>query len=301
MKKSLILFLGFLLSGYLEAQDQTQVFSEVVSVNNKEKTLMITHDNSNPWTTDDRVCVTQDEKDIACGVVISLDSELAKVKLSSQIEEIAKATAQDSSGEYLQLTFDYPTPKKGDSVRLVDKNPAAEIRQLSSELKTADEFGGEKISSKIYDHLAVTPAFAPKSIVLGGINFLFPTLEYQQTTTEHSSVGVSPIFMNYPVGDGTIKGTGCFVNFHHYSQGHFSGYWLKAGLGLYGLTYKYQGSEDANVVPAIAASFGKRIFTNEHLNFGFAAGGQYLFASTKVGLSFSRFIPSLILDVGFAF
>jgi hypothetical protein len=301
MKKSLILLLSFLLSGNLNAQDHMQVFSEVVSVNNKEKTLMITHDNSNPWTLDDRVCVIQEDKDIACGIVVSVDSELATVKLLSQTEEIAQATAQDSSGEYIQLTFDYPNPKKGDSVRLVDKNPASAIRQLSSELKKGNEFGGEKISSNIYDHLAVTPAFVPESILLGGINFIFPTVEYQQTTTEHSSVGVSPIFMNYPVSDGTIKGTGCFVNFHHYSQGHFSGYWLKTGLGLYGLSYKYKGKEDDNVVPAITASFGKRIFKNEHLNFGFAAGGQYLFASTKVGMSFSRFIPSLILDIGFAF
>jgi len=301
MSKILILFLGFLLSGYLQAHEQSQIFSEVVSVNNKEKTVTITHDNFNPWTLDDQVCVTQDNKDIACGVVVSTDPELATVKISSQTEEIAKAVAEDNSGEYLQLTFDYPNPKKGDSVRLVNKNPSLEIRQLSSELKTSTEFGGEKISSKIYDHLAVPPAFVPESILLGGINFIFPTVEYQQTMTERSSIGVSPIFMNYPVSEGKIKGTGCFVNYHHYSQGHFSGYWFKAGLGLYGLNFKSQSSEDNKVVPAITSSFGKRFFKNEHLNFGFAAGAQYLFASTKVGMSFSRFIPSLILDVGFAF
>jgi len=72
-------------------------------------------------------------------------------------------------------------------------------------------------------------------------------------------------------------------------------------LGIYGLTYQFNGKEDGNVVPAVSAMLGRRLFKNNHLNFGFGAGAQYIFASTQTGMSFSGFVPSLVVDVGFAF
>ncbi|NBX68975.1 MAG: hypothetical protein EBR01_08440 [Proteobacteria bacterium] len=285
----------------LYSQEATTIFSEVISVDSKEKLIQVTYDNSNPWSIDDSVCVTRNHKDIACGVVIKTHEESAIVQILTNAEEISKDQKSDNGGDYIQLTFDYPTPQKGDSVRLVDKSPSVGIRNLASELKGNKEFGGESINSKIYDHLLAPPAFVPASNLTAGVNLIFPTLEYQQSFTKRSAIGVMPIFMNYSVSDGKLKGTGCFLNYHFYSEGDLNGYWAKAGLGLYGLNYSYRNSEDSGVAPAVAASVGRRIFQSPNLNFGFAAGAQYIFANTSTGLSFSGLVPSLILDVGFAF
>jgi len=301
MKKGLTLLLLFLGGFEVKAQTPSHIYSEVISVNTKNKTLKITHDNSAFWSVDDSICVTQENKDIACGVVIAVDEELATVQLLEQTEEVKSETADDSESTYLQLTFNYPRPQKGDSVRLVEKSPSLGIREIASALKNNQEFGGSKINNKVYERLKLTGPFMPESNITGGFNLLFPTLEYQQTFSDHSAIGVMPIFMNYSVSDGALKGTGCFVNYHYYSEGPLIGYWGKVGLGIYGLTYQFNGKEDGNVVPAVSAMLGRRLFKNNHLNFGFGAGAQYIFASTQTGMSFSGFVPSLVVDVGFAF
>lgn len=285
----------------LFSQEAASIFSEVVSVDLHEKTLQITYDNSNPWTIDDSVCITRDRRDIACGIVTKTNEELATVQLLTTSEEVSQDQKSDKGGDYIQLTFEFPIPKKGDAVRLVDKSPSLGLRNLASELKTNREFGGEPIRSKIYDHLTAPPPFAPSSNMTAGVNLIFPTLEYQQTFNARSAVGVMPIFMNYSVSEGKLKGTGCFVNYHFYSEGNLRGYWAKAGLGIYGLNYAYKNSEDSGIAPAIAGSVGRRIFQNQNVNFGFAAGAQYIFARTNTGLSFSGLVPSLIIDLGFAF
>ncbi len=301
MKKGILIVAALLWATDLKAEEPAQTFSEVVSVNLKEKVIRVTHDNSSRWTLDDSVCITRDKKDIACGIVIATDNELATVQILSQSENVSTDNASDSAGDYVQLTFEFPNPQKGDSVRLIDKSPSIGIREIASELKAEKEFGGKQIITNVYDHLTLQPPFMPESNLSGGVNLIFPTLEYQQTISDYSAIGVMPIFMNYSVGDGAVKGTGCFVNYHHYSDGNLNGYWVKAGLGLYGLSYSYQSAEDSGIAPAISASFGKRIFKNENLNFGFGAGAQYIFAKTNTGLSFGGFIPSIIVDVGFAF
>lgn len=302
MRRGVILFLILVVNFRIEGKRTPEIFSEVISTDLKKKEFTITHDNSAPWELNDRVCITRNKKDIACGIVISADKELATVRISSQLEDISEDKTSDPSGEYIQLTFDFPVPEKGDFVRLVDKNPKSTIRQLTSALKSDNEFGGEKnTTSKVYDHLTVYEPLEPESLITGGVNLFFPTLEYQQGFSKHSSVGIMPIFMNYSVADGSIKGTGLFFNYNYYSEESFSGYWLKAGLGLYGLTYSYNGNEDSHVTPALALSVGRRIFKNKTLNFGFGAGGQYVFPNTNTGLAFGGFIPSIILDVGFSF
>jgi hypothetical protein len=283
------------------ADKAPEVFSEVISVDAKKREVKITHDNNTPWNVDDIVCITREQKDIGCGTVIDSNGDLATVQMTSQSEEVLKQEMADSSGEYLQLSFDYPLPEKGDSVRLVEKNSTSEIRKLASELKSKKEFGGEPLPTNIYDHLKVEPPFQSMSNLTAGFTLLFPTLEYQQTVTSHSALGLMPTFMNYSVNDGVVKGTGLFLNYHFYSDGPLYGYWAKVGAGIYGLSYSYKSNEEKNVVPALSFTVGKRLFKTECLNFGFGAGGQYLFSKTQTGLSFAGFIPSLVVDMGFAF
>lgn len=302
MRRGVLLFLILLLNFQIEGKRAPELFSEVVSTNLKKKEFTITHDNSAPWELNDRVCVNRKKKDIACGIVISADKEIATVRITSELEDLTQDSLADSAGEYIQLTFDFPVPEKGDFVRLVDKNPKSKIRQLASALVSNNSFGGEKKeTSKVYDHLTVYEPPEAESLITGGLNLFFPTLEYQQSFSKHSSVGIMPIFMNYSVADGSIKGTGLFFNYNYYTEESFSGYWLKTGLGIYGLNYSYNGNEDSHVTPAIALSVGRRIFKNKSLNFGFGAGGQYVFSNTNTGLAFNGFIPSIILDVGFSF
>ncbi|MSP18603.1 MAG: hypothetical protein EXR74_03415 [Bdellovibrionales bacterium] len=307
MKRGLVLFLGFLLTTNIKAQEPAKFFSEVRSSDSNEKTLKITHDNSAPWKLEDSICVTRDKKDIACGIVIATDTQLATVQISFEAEEMLRDEISNETGDHLQLTFNFPFPEKGDAVRLVDRNPKLNIRQLASELRVIDSFketgatSSNTATSTPYNHLKTTKSFLPTSNLTVGFNLIFPTLEYQQSFSDHSAVGVMPLFMNYSVGEGSLKGTGCFFNYHYYTEDPFNGYWGKTGLGIYGLTASYNGIEDSNIAPAIGASFGRRFFKNKNLNFGFAVGGQYLFASTNTGLPFSGFIPSLIVDIGFAF
>ncbi len=307
MKRGLVLFLGFLLTTNLKAQEPPEFFSEVRSSDSKEKTLTITHDNSAPWGIEDSICVTRDKKDIACGIVTATDTQLATVQIFFEAEELSRDEISNETGDHLQLTFNFPFPEKGDAVRLVDRNPKLNIRQLASELRVIDSFKetagtiSNAGTSTPYNQLITTKPFLPTSNLTVGFNLIFPTLEYQQSFSDHSAVGVMPLFMNYSVGEGSLKGTGCFFNYHYYTEDPFNGYWGKAGLGIYGLTASYNGTEDSNVAPAIGASFGRRFFKNEKLNFGFAVGGQYIFTSTNTGLAFNGFIPSLIVDIGFAF
>jgi len=301
MRNGILIITALISITHLYSKDPSKLFSEVVNVSLKEKTIQISHDNLNPWVVDDSVCVTRNQKDIACGIVTQTTEELATVQILKRSENVSKDHETDQAGDYVQLTFDYPTPQKGDSIRLVDKSPSVGIRTLASELKNGKEFGGAPIDARIYDHLFGHPEFVPDSNLTVGINLIFPTIEYQQTISSRSAIGVMPIFMNYSVSDGAVKGTGCFLNYHYYSEGHLNGYWTKLGVGLYGLNYSYQKAEDSGVAPAISASLGKRFFKNENLNFGFAAGAQYIFSSTTTGLAFNGFIPSLIVDIGFAF
>lgn len=301
MKKGFLIIFLLSLGFKIWAQEPKQFYSEVISVDNKNRTLKITHDNKQPWTVDDSVCITKDGKDVACGIVTQTDQELATVLLTSQTEEVNQETASDAEGNYVQLTFSFPLPEKGNSVRLVDKSPSFGIREISSQLKSNHEFGGEKLNNKVYDYIKANGPFNPEGNITAGFNLLFPTVEYQQTISEHSAIGVMPIFMSYSVSDGSVKGTGCFINYHYYSEGTLLGYWGRFGLGVYGLNYKYGRKEDSNVTPAVSAIFGKRLFKNDHLNFGFGAGAQYIYPTTQTGLAFNGFIPSLVVDIGFAF
>lgn len=287
--------------------------SQVTQVHPSLPIVAISQETEMPFEKDDRVCIVQDKMDIACGDVAELQEKGgAVVKLDFQKENVSKKKRNSKVERVVELEFDYPVPKVGDTVRLVAKNSKETIRQLTSDLLASNRFAGEVISESREDELQeairrmeASRPFKPVSVLSLGMTWLYPTLQYQQALSPNWGIGMMALYLNHNVGEkGNMKGPGAFFSYNHYYNGALNGVWWQLAAGSYKVDVDSGTKAGESYQPAIMATLGWRSFWKDSMNFGVGVGGQYLpFGNNaaKTGLTFSGFIPSVAMDVGLAF
>lgn len=111
------------------------------------------------------------------------------------------------------------------------------------------------------------------------------------------------MYVDMPTGTGTITGGGGLVTVNYYAVRAYEGLWAVAGGGYFQLTSSVDGGVQQFGTPAILAAAGWRWYWPSGINFGAAFGGSAMFTlpAHSQDLSFTGFIPVLLLQLGIAF
>lgn len=288
--------------------------SEVLLVHNEKPFVVLSQEKEEPLQVRDRICVVREKVDIACGDITVSDPKFAIAKLDFHHEEIKKYSESKKTERWVELDFQRPTPIRGDKVRVEQRDPKRLIREITSDLVASNTFAGETISKERQDDLDLalkkindSRPFKPVSTLGAGMNYLFPMLHYQQAMSPTWGLGMTALYMNHSVNDGTgfITGPGVFFTYNHYYGGPLNGFWWQLSPGAFRTTVK-QGTQSVDEIyqVAVLGTVGYRYFWKDKVNFGFGAGAMYLpFANNagNIGLAFNGIIPSVTIDAGIAF
>ena len=326
-------FLTLLLSAGFLFVASPLMASHVLLFSSDSDEVTISQKTPKPWRENDKVCIERSQKQIACGTIISSSRKRAVVKVSEEerTDGLEKKTSQDSSSHaYVELVFGKEEIKRGDNIVAA---------QVTSSRETVSQLGEpappkeDATTQEIIDGLAglhrniasVETSLVGKedllteidvkenddrllhheklSNVTAGMNFIFPTFQYQQAVTDSFAPGIMPIYISTPIANGSISGWGGYLTLNQYSLEPFHGTWVQLGLGMVSLTGTVNGVAQSFYTPAIEATVGWRWFWESGLNFGFAVGGQYFVAAkpATLNLDYSGFFPSVTFDIGFAF
>lgn len=303
--------------------------SRVVKYSPVREEIVVTQDKNHKWEVGDQVCVNRSGNEIACGEVAKANKKTAVVKVSKVNEKISRKTVRDSkSANYVEVVFGKETVRKGDGVEKAsenfgrnkddgensggsgnlsnftflpgDRKPSSAMPE-GGLLAGKDDLllGGEAKATSDGRH--VNPGLMNN--VTAGLTYLFPTLQYQRIISDRYALGVMPMYVNTPVGNGNLSGYGGYVTGSYYALEEFRGLFAQIGLGMYSLTGTLGADSGSFSSTAFEATVGWRWFWNNGINFGFGIGAQYLMTKTPENVSwdFSGILPSVALDLGYAF
>lgn len=280
--------------------------------------VLITNDDARKLEDGDKICFYRQAIEIACGLVITTSPFDATVKLAGLGEQInTKKTEKNSDTEsYVELVFEKIEVLKSD--RPVFKGAAEKtsaditnntlleglVELRRSVASTRDNLYGKEdlmieTERRILDYDSNFDHHLMSNIT-AGVNYIFPTVSYQQSLFDNIVLGLTPTLVNTPSGNGTVTGFGMYVSMNHYGIEAFHGDWIQLGAGFMKLS---SGTADWTT-PAIMATAGWRWYWEGGLNFGLGLGMQYMLTSKPPEASnvdFSGLLPALILDLGYAF
>jgi len=243
--------------------------AEVLEIGKNPRQLAITqsHD-TRSFVPRDYLCVWHGDEEIACGVVIEVQT----------------------NGAILRLDYAKETVRKGDRVFFAgSRHPAFTSRAEESVIE------------------AVEPARYKKKYpfdITGGMllsqAYTHPLIHFQGQVATHWAVGLAAQFVsaNSPVA--SAKGQGGMLTVNYYGSRYFRGLWLQGAGGLFFLKPYSDGS--LVTLPSGLATVGARLGIYKRLNFGIGVGAQYI-QSPNGGLNFtySPWQAIGMADLGFQF
>lgn len=240
--------------------------AQVLRVGSSQKILAISHEDFRQFRVRDYVCVTQDGRDVACGTVLKVTPKAAIVKLDSRSQDVAR----------------------GDRVRLAPSGRKPAMALL-------DSVGMDESSGIFHNNLS--------GGISAGINFFFPTVNYQHTVSSEIALGVLPTFFAVSVNDTSVKALGGYLTGNYYGNEYFRGMWIQGGPGLFYFDTVSGEIQESGTAFAFLATAGWRGYWDLGFNIGVAAGFQYI-QEPNIGvveIRSSGFQPLVVLDVGFNF
>jgi hypothetical protein len=297
-RSSYILFLLFTLRA-------VAIAPEVVHVYPNRPWVAVTHDEQTPWERGDQLCLYREgmEGEGACGEILFVNQRVAIAKLTSYQNSHQKKEGSSKSETYVEISFNMYSPELGDTARLTGRDPKRAIEELARNLASQKNFGGESLVKVKKPEWKKPPETPPTSVASLGLNFTSFFMQYQQTITVHSAIGVRGIYLNQNIGEGNAKGIGGFITYDYYSEEDMKGVWVEGALGLYRLRATNGGTGSDFYAPCLNSTIGWRLVWRDHLTFGFGIGVQYLLASNfrQLGMDFTGILPSVIFDFGLHF
>lgn len=218
-----------------------------------------------------------------------------------------RSSASDlTMGSYHCISLDQGFPKCG---TLIDVTPQFAVLQTGSEIiklnfKTTTPTPSGPARGPASVEEAVSKTKSANSLIGLGVDYIFPTLQYQFGLATHFSFSVKTMLMDYEMSpDLRLKGFGGFLTLNYYGDGDFSGAWLELGAGRYSTLLIKPEITSEKVVFAAVGHFGWRWRWENGWSFAFGAGAQYLFdvKTAANGKTSAEVLPSLALDLGFLF
>ncbi len=170
-----------------------------------------------------------------------------------------------------------------------------EKQELTEEEKKRETAAiAEKVETKI-----PVPAHSNLSL---GINYIFPQLHFEYKMSEHFSLGINSLLVNYQTSIGNnLKGYGGLLTLNFYSSELFDGIWMQTALGIFQMNASNSISTEQLTLPGGSVLLGWHWKWDSGLNFGLGAGGQYILNAkpSNFDLGFSGFWPAAVLEIGF--
>jgi hypothetical protein len=294
--------------------------AHVIKVFSDRPEIILSQDKERPWIVGDRVCIYHQNQEVGCGNIVRTLPKRAYCVLKDQHDTLKKKTVTDnSSSTYLELVFGAMVARQGDRVELTSfENPIPDsetTKEIVDGLNGLRRKPAMEGSLEGKDDLLLTLDdekvdqderllyHGNLSDLTVGLNYIFPTIHYQQAVWDHVTVGLMPIYLSTPTGSGSLSGVGGYLTLNYYGLEPFRGLWIQTGGGVYSLNTTVAGTGYSYFSPAAVGTVGYRWYYESGLNFGFGVGVQYLFTSnpSDVSLDFSGLLPSIAMDIGFAF
>lgn len=291
---------------------------QILNMDLSRDEVVITNDESRKLEDGDKICFYRGTVEIGCGQVIAVTPFDATVKLLTSSSDIHTARTEKNSPteSYVELVFERIEIQKSDRAEfkgaaektqadLTNQTLLEGLVQLRRSVASQRDnlYGKEDLiietEKKILDYDSNLDHRLMSNIAVG-VNYIFPMVSYQQRITDNLILSVSPTLVNTPAGNGNVGGFGTYVTLNHYGIEAFHGDWIQLGAGFMKLT-----SGDAHWnSPAILTTAGWRWFFDGGVNFGLGLGLQYFLnrkPATAASVDFSGLLPSVIMDLGFAF
>lgn len=294
--------------------------TNILEVRPDSQEIVISHEPDRNWNLLDRVCFFRESIEVACGEVTFTNPKNAVVTIRKIREGLTKRESKESKTEsYVELEFGRDKVKNNDRVeRFVtpsqdDDSEAQSIVEGLVQLRRAASEGRDKLEGKEDLKIENKPATEDlderymghgcMSNISLGLNYIFPAVQYQQAVTNTVTIGVLPMYLSTPTGNGALTGLGTYLTMNRYSIEPFHGDWMMLGLGFFKLTGTANGVSTDYTSPALILNVGWRWFWDSGINFGFALGFQYMISPKPPSgsLDFSGLLPSIALDIGYAF
>lgn len=255
----LLLFLGLVMSSPMFG-------AQVLRVGSSQKVIAVSHDEGHEFKVKDHVCVLQEGKEIACGVVMKSSSKGSIVKLEAKSGDVAR----------------------GDIVKVssTGRQPAMTL---------LDSVGAD---SSMVDY---TCNFAAG--LSAGTSFFYPIIDFQFSLTPQFAMGLKPFFLSSSGETSSVTALGGFVTGNYYGTDLYRGMWIQGGVGyVQFLTRSIEIEENAGSI-GLLTTFGWRGYWDLGLNIGVGAGVQFIQSPNiaTVEVRSANFQPIVVLDIGLNF
>jgi hypothetical protein len=231
-----------------------------------------------------------------------VERTVASRRRRAPVETMPEKNVEDEMDQFSSSVSDEPTDKVSSELvtglRNFRKEPAAHETPMDGK---EDLLTARDLTKTDPDEQLVGRDYM--SDISIGLSYIFPTIQYQQNLIANLATGVLVSYMDVPVGNGSLHGFGGMLTLNSYGQEPFRGPWFQLGAGLYSLSSTSGGVSSSYTSPAMLTNVGWRWLWDTGVNFGFGVGVQYLFNAKPAGssLDFSGLLPSIALDLGFAF
>jgi len=269
MFSRIFILMGMIVSASLHA-------AEVLRVGKDSTNIAISHDAVRQWNPQDRVCILQRAREVACGVVVKSTSKGAIVRLDQPNYDV-------TAGDKVMSKF---TPGGVTGVPSAPKTQGAPL--LNSVSDSAD--------SEV--HL-----FNVTGGVNVGTSFFYPVLGFQMAVYPTISVGVTGFFLTASQDPVYLTAFGGYATVSYYSQEYFRGLWVQGGIGVtaFSITGGLEDESAAALTGLVTA--GWRGYWDLGLNIGAGVGLQYMFDPefTTIEATSTGIKPMITVDIGFNF
>lgn len=229
--------------------------------------LAIAKDKSFTVDLNQNLCLYQQKKQVACGIVI-------------RYSEKGYILALDSIDPDAQLG-----PGNRVEIRRAGRNTAAQSSKLD-------------IVQTSYETETTLKT------VLGGLNILSPFARFEQQLLSWLNLGVMPTYLlNVSSGEGSLSGFGVFATASAYPMEPLNKLWGMCGLGGFFATGKANGVSDSLLIAGGFASAGWRLRFGDNMTAAAGVGAQtYVIPTTSVvSSSLGGVAPFVTLDFGLIF
>lgn len=335
MKRQLTQFAAILIALLFSRLAQAARVLQVSGEDGDE--ITISQEAKRPWELGEKICFHRKSVEIACGEIFKTRTKDATVKISHRRDAISQVQAESKTNSYVEIVFgqasvstkdvvvadpqnakrmiatstdpfDHAPPPmlpsdtdKDDSQAGLEAIPRIPASQEVVLLGKEDLMQGSDLLDNDPDHRAIGKGVMSDLSV--GVSYIFPTLQYQQMLTNHIATGVLASVLSIPVGNGSLRGYGGLLTINSYGLEPFRGPWFQLGAGLYSLTANTVGVDETYTSAAALTNVGWRFLWSSGINFGVGVGAQYLFnpKPANSSLDFSGLLPSISMDLGFAF
>lgn len=313
--------------------------SHVLWVDSEQQWFSVAYPSDLRWRLGESLCVVRGKEKIACGTVEALLPKGARVRvLYQKMVGTQRQSLGSKSHNFVALKFLKEEIRIGDWVKVALPPPSAEsvkgavvsagtqagklepvavvagaptsTEQLTSEKSQLPEserepYRGlssafEGITAKDY---SLVKTATPLSALSAGLTNISPQVHFQMAPGDHFGSGLQVSYLNLPVGESTVQGTGYSLTFCYFVDRAFRGLAYQLAFGIHNLVAKAEGNSEFLKTTHLSPSLGWYWWYESGFSFKMAGGFDYFFSREFVAstVTLPSIVPHVSLEMGITF